>query len=912
MRKIINLFQNKPIIPIVILLGIIGMIIINTQKLDVDTSERSLFIKNDPELVFYDETVEKFISDSMVMIYIEDQNIFTFEKLTLIENMLFELEKIDGVINVESLFDATNFKSDEDFLNLDPFIDEIPEDQADIDQIKQDALKNPIVMNNLLSKSTHHLVIKLFFDPIQSREENSFDVRIVNEIEKILNNNRSHFTEIFQTGNPFVKKTIFDTMMRERMILYPISIIIMMLMLILTIRSLHGAILPLLTSLTSIGATIAFMNIVNIPLNFLTFIIPSLIVVIGSTEDTHIIFEYFEGMQIYNNRKQTISYLGKKVGTAILITSITTFFGFAFVSINKITVLRQFGIAAAFGMLINPFITVLLFPVYLRFLGPKKNKERKEYFLHHFISKAAKVISEFVLKRNKLIIGIFILFSIFIMLFIPKIELEYEPIHHFEKKSPLRQNVDKFEKNVSGSSTIFLRIKGFENSTFTQPVYLQQISQLQQKMEMIEGIDKVTGITDYIQLINREMNYGDLSFFTIPDNEDLINQYFLLMDPYDIQRFITNDYDEINIIINHHIQTSHELDKMLDEVHFLTNQHTNRFAEYRLTGFQLLSKDFSTSLVYGTFQGIIILTLTIFILISILFLNIKAGLISFCANLLPVLFAMGAMGLFKIPLNTGTCLVAMITLGLAVDDTIHLMARFKTELKEIQNTQKCVSSCIKKEISPVFATSLSLSLLFFSLTISDMTQLKNLGLLSGMVILYAFFCDIFFTTSLLTNTQFITIFDLLTLKVKREILNSKLFTGLKLNQVKELILRGMDKTAKAGEYLIHANEIGDDFIIILEGEVEVSIFDEEKGHKVVFNEYKEGDLIGELAGLIPIKRSADIIAKTEVRYFQINREGLDRLERLKPRIAGTVYHNLSIILAERVYDLNRKYLADID
>ena len=255
-------------------------------------------------------------------------------------------------------------------------------------------------------------------------------------------------------------------------------------------------------------------------------------------------------------------------------------------------------------------------------------------------------------------------------------------------------------------------------------------------------------------------------------------------------------------------------------------------------------------------------------------------------------------------------MVAVIALGIAVDDTIHLMSKYRLDMRQLQDSSKGISASIKSEIRPVFSTSLSLALLFFILCISNLVNIKYFGFLSGMVIIYAFFCDIFLTTTLLSTTQLITLLDILTIKVKKEILDSKLLRGLKLHQVKELILLGAVREAKKGDYIIRQNEIGNTINIILEGTVEVSMYDSKKKRKVVFTELKEGDIVGELAVMFQMKRNADILAKSNVKYFEVDEKGLERIEKMKPRIANKLYYNISGILGERLLKLNKKYIKD--
>ena len=120
----------------------------------------------------------------------------------------------------------------------------------------------------------------------------------------------------------------------------------------------------------------------------------------------------------------------------------------------------------------------------------------------------------------------------------------------------------------------------------------------------------------------------------------------------------------------------------------------------------------------------------------------------------------------------------------------------------------------------------------------------------------------------------------LTIKVKKEILDSKLLKGLKLHQVKELILLGVVREAKKGDYIIRQNEIGNTINIILEGTVEVSMYDSKKKRKVVFTELKEGDIVGELAVMFQMKRNADILAISDVKYFEVDEKGLERIEKI--------------------------------
>ena len=257
-------------------------------------------------------------------------------------------------------------------------------------------------------------------------------------------------------------------------------------------------------------------------------------------------------------------------------------------------------------------------------------------------------------------------------------------------------------------------------------------------------------------------------------------------------------------------------------------------------------------------------------------------------------------------------MVAVIALGLAIDDTIHLMSKYRMDMRELQDSTKGITASIRSELRPVLSTSVSLSILFFVLTISNLVNIQYFGILSGAVILYAFFCDIFFTTMLLSRTQLLTIFDLFSIRVQKEVLNSTLLKGLKLRQVKELLLLGAVRNAHKGKCIIHQGEVGSSINILLEGEVEVSSLDKSKNKRVVFTTLKKGDVIGEIAVVMPVPRSADIIAKTNIEYFEIDERGLERIAKLRPGTVQQIYHNIAGVLGDRLLKLNKKYMHDID
>jgi len=905
MRKIILWNKSHPLL--VILLLIIGSLaaIYKVGDVTIDSSAKSMMIQDDPDLCYYNETLEKFGSDNIVVIYINDKKLFTPKKLGIIDELINELGNIPGVYRVESLFSVTNFKGNDGILDNNPLMDFVPESEEEALVVRNDALKNPILIRNLISKDGTTTAVNLYLE--SGSNDPNFDINLAANIDKVLNVNKSNFESLYQIGTPYTRKTISEYILNDQKTILPLSLIILLLMLVITMRSASGAILPLLTSGFSVLMTIGFMGYMNIPLNILTFIIPSLIIVIGSTEDIHILSEYTEGMQENKNiRDKAIQFMASKVGTAIMLTALTTFLGFLSISINKIILLKQFGIAAAFGLFINPIVTCLIAPVYLHFFGSKKSKEKSKKcsLMDKLMGFFANKCLRYIHNNKKVVLTIVLGIAGIIGLFSYNVRVDNDTLGFFGKNSPILQRMNLLHDKLSGGQTFFIRINSGNKKAFKNPENLKQIEEIQKFIAKKGWFDKTISLANYIKFINKEMNNGNTSYNKIPDSRDLISQYTLFLHREEIESYITSDFSEANILVRHNITSSYELTKILKELKTGIKGIISPFFKFGITGESILINKAADTIAICQAQGIGLLLIVILVIMTILFYNFKAGFLSLLPNLFPVAINFGIMGIFNIPLNAGTCMVAVIAIGIAVDDTIHMMSRYNKEMRDLQDQDKAVDACIKSEIRPVFSTSIALAMGFSILAFSHLLPIVYFGILSGMVMIFAMVGDILITPILLSSTQLITIWDMTSLKLKKELTESSIFEGLNLRQIKKMILLGKVHERNSGEFLITKGEPGENMYVLLKGTVNVCDKDEKSGKEITLATLKNGEVFGEIALLEHSPRIANVIANGHVTYFTLNWKGLERIQRVFPRISNKIYLNLARILGQRVINLN--------
>lgn len=921
MQRLMRLAYNRPWTVILILAAITACSLFVARDLRIDPSVNGMMTDDPRAREAYERTVATFGTDQVTVICLRDPDLFDPDRLALIEELAYQLEGLPGVVRVESLFSAADFRSDEGTLRSGPLMRQPPADRAEAGAIRQRALESPLVAGNLLSKDGTTTSVNVFIEP-DSGAPDYYDT-LAAAIETLLEPCQGRFEEAFQLGNPYFRTVISQTMIHDQLRLVPLSVLVLVLTLVLMTRSLASAVLPLLTAGTSVCWVAAFMVLADIPLNILTIIVPSLIIVIGSTEDIHLISEYREGLHKRGPGRLAFDYMVSKMGVVILITGLTTFLGFASITVNKIEILRQFGMAAAFGLLVNPIVTVVLVPACLRLVAgrapagagtrPAQDDEqdaepqpwKKNLSLFDMLGRAASAAAN---RHDRKLVAGLLLFAAGLALFSFNVRLNNDILGVFKESSPIRQRTEAMSAHLPGVQTFSIAIASGVEGMFRKPDALGKVAAIQDYIATSPAFDASFSLADSLRLINREMHGGDPARYTIPESEALVAQYLLFIHDSDLRRSASPDFSQFHILVRHSLQSSYEQKEALDDLRRVMDQTLGPHYKSEFTGESMLILGGADSIAEGQALSIALLLGIIFVIMSVLFVNVKAGLLSLLPNVFPVLIMFGTMGLTGIPLNIGTAMVAAIAIGIAVDDTIHFMTRYNKEMLRLKDQHRAMEVCIHAEIRPVTATSLALALGFSVLLASEFVTIIQFGALSALVMIVALVGDLLLTGPLLANTKLLTLWDMLSLHVDPQVIRqSEFFRDLRLWHIKKIILMGRIQERRAGETIFKEWDQGDSMYIILHGEVRAFSTEEDTGREVPYALFGVGDVFGQTAMLDPGPRSYSARAHSDLHVVEISNADFSRLHRLYPRLASMAHRNLARILGHRLAIANVMY-----
>ncbi len=715
-------------------------------QLKSDPSFDRLLIENDPEKIVYEQVVEQFGDDNSILLYFEGEDLLKRESLLKIRQFVWDLEEIEEVQKVDSLFTTPHFLGVDGLLSTTAALEDIPLEQEEIDKIIETTVKNPLIATRLIAIDKSSIVVNM---QIASNKRPLKDISI--QFNQMLAKLGLNAKRNFQTGIPSIQLFTFREMSKSQRTLLPIMVLAISLFIFLGARSIHASVIPIIVVLTGIIWTIAFMVAANIPLQLLVSSIPSITFILATTEIVHIMTAYQHNFKISSNKLTALEEALKETSLPISLTALTTVLGFGAICINQIVMLREFGIVSAFALIASFIITILYTPLHIRLFVKDKATSKNQEPKDSIFQLAARFFIQ-ARKYKKTILILLICYTGITGYLAQFVESDNDSINMITEESLPRQNLAVFEEHFGGINSVFLVLE-LKSGEFKDPENLKLLFELEKKIRANKDFYDAESFGSLMAHINNQMkiSIGAEAEYKIPDNKNLISQYLLSLTRDDYEKYVSGDFKKANITIRHSISSSSKQKKAMDKLHLFLKENLDADkVNYKISARSILNQRSGATIISAQSKSILFMVLIIFIIMSFLFKDIRMGLAAIPPNLLPILGLFASMSLLGIPLNVGTCIVAAITVGIAIDDTIHFFTRFKDNMNIGLSVDKAINKTIEEETSPIVITSLSLSIGFSFLLISHMVPIKQFGLLSAIVILLAMISDLFVTPYVLS------------------------------------------------------------------------------------------------------------------------------------------------------------------
>jgi predicted RND superfamily exporter protein len=596
-----------------------------------------------------------------------------------------------------------------------------------------------------------------------------------------------------------------------------------------------------------------------------TVILTPLLLAVGVAYSIHVVSRYYDEVRPGRTPREVVTATLDHVWVPTGIAAMTTVLGFGTLAFNSIPATRSLGIYASFGIAAIFLASITAVPALLVLLPLPKSTGEEEGPKPGRVTELVAQLGAQLIRRRGLILGVSLAAVCVSALGATRIQVETDFLTFFSPQSVIRQDYDRIADTLAGTQPLFVVVEGKEAQSMSRFETLQAMHDLQVFMEAQPKVDQTI-------------------------------QVLLLIDPTELRPVVTPNFARANIVVRTRLSASSELRAFVESVEeFAADRFRGSVTVHPTGGVVLLNRS-SDALARGQVLGLLQIVAVLLVILSILFLSIRVGLLSLVPNIVPIAMLFGIMGWFGVSLNVSTSMIAAIAIGIAVDDTIHFLNTFNGELRNRGNQEEAVVGTMRVVGQPIVFTSVALAVGFLILPLSNFQPIKDFGILSATVMVLALFGDLFVLPAVITVTKVITLWDLMFLKLgpepERQI---PVFAGLRPFQAKIVVLMGRLEAADAGAFITRFGEVKAELYVLLSGHADVR----REGGPVI-RTLGRGDVVGEMGLVRESPRTADVIASEHLDYLTLDRRFLARLRRRYPRIAATVFLNLTRILSDRL------------
>ncbi|MDQ7091180.1 MAG: MMPL family transporter [Methylococcales bacterium] len=274
-EQIMTFGARKPLISFLFILFISLISGVGLLNLTLDTSYDSMLSNNDPMIPVYNQVIKDFGSDNLVLIHYQADNLFTIEKLKILNEVTNTLQNLEIVENVETLATTLTIRNTHKGLKIDPLVSTPPQTQEDLAIIKDNALYSPLIRGTYLSDDGKKAALIVTLRPTFNEPE--FNRNAYESIQQAIKPLEKTFDNVFQMGNPRINVEFERGIFSDLTTITPLAILVLIISIVCMLRTPMAAILPLVTSALSILWALGFLGFYGIPLNLLTAILPALV-----------------------------------------------------------------------------------------------------------------------------------------------------------------------------------------------------------------------------------------------------------------------------------------------------------------------------------------------------------------------------------------------------------------------------------------------------------------------------------------------------------------------------------------------------------------------------------------------------------------------------------------------------------
>ena len=696
-------------------------------SLKIDFSIEHLFSKNDPAVERYFSFRDSFgREDNVITIIYEPDDGLRKELFVELEGLVYEIEDLPEVKNVLSIFSLSDL--DENAWIGDLYDEDETWDKNSVLKKLKYIQSDPSIGSRVLSKDLEYgAIIITLSDQANNHKDRT------NLMDRIKDLTVKTSPEWTYSGVSVLRTEYVRYMLRDNFIFLPPIALILITMLSYIFRSWVFVLLPMITVLTTVLWLLGFMGLVGLEINIMTYVVPTLLFIIGVSDAIHIQARFRENMAKDNSSpKESMLITMMQMSKVIFLTSLTTAIGFIALTTTSINIVQEFGLEIALGVMIAWFISILVVPSGIMLFRAFDDKNRSTF------SPLLYWLANTIPMRPWLFITIPLIISFTMIYKIKDVSTDASLMDDLRPKNKLYQDLKFTEKYFGGvlPFEVLISIDPSNNKKIIEPEIFPYIDKVESLLRSEMEESRFFSLSTFLKSVKRIRGDDVEAIYS----QEMIERIIEEQSKQDL-KLVSNDKKMTRVTGLIENKTSSEMKKIYNKLDSLSNSFPP-YLSIECTGTTVVALRTNDYLVQSLVNSLGLALFFISIVMAVMFKARSILFASLVTNLIPIFTILGIIAWFGVSIRPPTAMTFAVALGIAVDDSLHFLLRYRKELRQGMNRVEAIKSTIINTGSALMITTTILVSGFSILLFSAFLPTYQFGLLSASMIGVALLCDI--------------------------------------------------------------------------------------------------------------------------------------------------------------------------
>lgn len=708
----------------------------------------------------YNKFLELFGEEgNLVVMGMETDQLFEIETLNKWEELIKDLgdsPTVDFTLSISDL-PVLEKNTQEEKFEMGKLMPKPASTQEEANQVKEQLLDKLPFYEGLIYNAEKNAVRSAIYikkDLVNTKDREVYILDYL--VPRLENFEKETGLKVHASGMPYIRSLNAKNIIDEIGLFVGAALFITALIFFFFFKSFRATLIAMSTVVIAVMWVFGTLGLLKYEITVLTAVIPPLIIVIGIPNCVYLINKYQQEVLAHGNQIKSLQRVITKVGNATLLTNATTAMGFATFILTNSKLLKEFGVIASINIIGIFVISLIIIPISYSYMPLPKDKHLK----HHTKRWTTRFVNfvAYMVRHNRM--GIF--FTAFVLIVfglvgITKIKITGSVIEEMPQKTEFYKDIRYFEKEFDGIMPLEILIDAKKANGAMNAATLRRMDELQEFLDEQEEFSKPISLVNLMKYAKQAYYNGNPKYYELPNSQErsFILSYVNSSGAEDnlLESYVdkTGQYARITSFMK---DTDPERYAELEEALYakIVEIFPEERYEVSLTGKAFVFQKGTKYLVNNLIVSLALAILLIALIMVWMFRSFKMIMVSLIPNILPLIVTAGIMGFIGIAIKPSTILVFSIAFGIAVDDAIHYLARYRQELVSSNwKIKKSVYAAIRETGISMFYTSIVLILGFSVFTISSFGGTVALGALVSVTLFFATLSNLFFLPSILVS-----------------------------------------------------------------------------------------------------------------------------------------------------------------